>query len=81
MTSYMYQPTIPEFVGVYLMTVSHRYLRRARWSFLARWDGQHWRDAKYGMRLNLTDYNVTYSDYDGPASGQEEANDRHQAAG
>ena len=77
----MYPPTTPENVGVYLMTVDHRFFRHARWSFLARWDGQQWRDAKYGLRLNLTDYKVTYSDYDGPVSVQGEAHDRHQATG
>lgn len=56
--------TAPASTGLYTLTVSDRHLRNVCFSIAAKWDGKDWRDARFGVRLDLTNYKVSYT---GPA--------------
>lgn len=47
-----------------ISTIKSDYPRNVCFSIAAKWDGKDWRDARFGVRLDLTNYKVSYT---GPA--------------
>lgn len=57
----MWPDTAPASTGLYTLTVSDRHFSNVCFSIAAKWDGKDWRDARFGVRLDLTNYKVSYT--------------------